>query len=78
MLSCKAFFKFNSFLLPGGTPSTDGKWPWMAQVTTNNLNHECGASVVSLDWIITAAHCFVDRSAWKMLVGYNHLLNQTN
>ena len=32
-------------------------WPWMASMRDINGNHRCGASLISPNWAITAAHC---------------------
>lgn len=45
----------------GGTNAKPGAWPW--QVTMDYKGHAerphwCGGSIVSPQWIVSAAHCF--------------------
>ncbi|KAF7668849.1 hypothetical protein LDENG_00279650 [Lucifuga dentata] len=41
----------------GGANSMEGEWPWQVSLHFSG-NLYCGASVLSSDWLISAAHCF--------------------
>ncbi|XP_062872584.1 transmembrane protease serine 5 [Trichomycterus rosablanca] len=40
----------------GGVEATPGKWPWQVSLYYSN-RHSCGGSIITSQWIITAAHC---------------------
>ncbi|PIO41131.1 hypothetical protein AB205_0216790 [Aquarana catesbeiana] len=43
----------------GGTDSLDGKWPWQVAVIDKESSgtYLCGGSLISPEWVMTAAHC---------------------
>ncbi|KAJ1957827.1 hypothetical protein EC988_000630 [Linderina pennispora] len=48
----------------GGTTAPTGRYPYITyiQSTYNNSNFMCGGTIVSDQYIVTAAHCFYDES----------------
>lgn len=48
----------------GGTESSQNQWPWMVLLsgTNSTAGFFCGASLISEQWVLTAAHCVVDKS----------------
>jgi len=71
----------------GGQTSESGEWPWLVtmQLARNDstyYEHLCGGSLISSQWVLTAAHCFEslwadfltsDPNFWRMRMGEHHL-----
>ncbi|CAN7986334.1 unnamed protein product, partial [Ixodes hexagonus] len=43
-----------------GTEAAQGDWPWMAALYTEKDKYRCGGTLISSEYVVTAAHCFPD------------------
>ncbi|NXL61667.1 ENTK Enteropeptidase, partial [Chordeiles acutipennis] len=62
----------NGTRIVGGSDARRGAWPWIVSLHFNS-RPVCGASLVSDEWLVTAAHCVYGRqlkpSQWKAVLG---------
>jgi len=68
-------------MIAGGNGEAIGKWPWMANIGYNSTKWKtkCGATVITNNTLLTAAHCF-ENGKWNnmvVLVGDN-VINETH
>ncbi|XP_016019885.1 transmembrane protease serine 11C-like [Rousettus aegyptiacus] len=61
--------------IAGGMNAEEGEWPWQASLQQNSV-HRCGATLISNNWLVTAAHCFINTNNPKeWSVGFGLLLS---
>ncbi|KAM9837660.1 transmembrane protease serine 9-like isoform 2-T2 [Aulostomus maculatus] len=60
----------------GGDPSGPGWWPWQVSIHFLNYGHICGGTLISNQWVLTAAHCMITVSPDSFLL-YFGKVNQT-
>ena len=59
----------------GGTIAKPGAWPWQVTMDYKKHNekpHLCGGSIVSPQWVVSAAHCFasgVNPQEYRIVAG---------
>ncbi|XP_069509114.1 transmembrane protease serine 6 [Ambystoma mexicanum] len=70
---CDCGFQASTGRIVGGTASIEGEWPWQASLQIQGY-HFCGATLVSQQWLVSAAHCFsldslASPSLWTVYLG---------
>uniref|UniRef100_A0A674GFW8 Peptidase S1 domain-containing protein n=1 Tax=Taeniopygia guttata TaxID=59729 RepID=A0A674GFW8_TAEGU len=52
----------------GGLPAGPGRWPWAVSLQLRG-RHRCGGTLVTPQWVLSAAHCF-QGSVWGEFRGF--------
>lgn len=60
----------------GGTNAVPGEWPWHVTLSFKGKPN-CGGSLISEKWLLTAAHCFDnnkrDPTLWRVHLGFTRM-----
>lgn len=75
-----------TYKIKGGRKSLPGSWPWQVSLSVDDFEpkgHLCGGILISEEWILTAAHCFLmeytDPSKWTIHLGkYNKIVRDNS
>ncbi|XP_063234616.1 chymotrypsin BI-like [Bacillus rossius redtenbacheri] len=51
-----------------GTAATQGQFPWQAMLILERSGM-CGGSLISSEWVLTAAHCMVGMTSFEITLG---------
>nr|KAF6433901.1 hypothetical protein HJG59_008946 [Molossus molossus] len=64
----------------GGQDVVAGQWPWQASLMYQK-SHICGAALIDSFWLVSTAHCFINRSHapenYEILLGSTQLYQHT-
>ncbi|XP_048065600.1 transmembrane protease serine 2-like [Megalobrama amblycephala] len=57
----------------GGENVTAGSWPWQVSIHVIGFGHNCGGTLITKDWVLSAAHCFENIDVSKVVMYFGRL-----
>ncbi|XP_052794352.1 chymotrypsinogen A-like isoform X2 [Mya arenaria] len=63
----------------GGNEAVEGEWPWQVAFLDAAGDYFCGGTLITPEFVLTAAHCFVRHSevGTRVVLGEHHLMHNT-
>ncbi|XP_076597150.1 chymotrypsin-like elastase family member 2A isoform X2 [Chaetodon auriga] len=61
----------------GGENARPNSWPWQISLQYNNQGewrHTCGGTLISNQWVLTAAHCISSSREYRVALGKHNLV----
>ncbi|XP_016101056.1 coagulation factor XI-like [Sinocyclocheilus grahami] len=59
--------------IAGGGGAKAGDWPWQVSIHVVGFGHNCGGSLITKDWVLSAAHCFQSVGVPETLMYFGRL-----
>lgn len=61
----------------GGETATPHQFPYQVSLRSATNSHFCGGSIITADWVLTAAHCTIDGTpaSTRVIVNAHHFSN---
>ncbi|XP_065603643.1 acrosin-like [Cyrtonyx montezumae] len=72
-------YQYGNMRVVGGTDALHGSWPWIVSIQNplfSGTGHMCGGSLITPQWVLSAAHCFGHPSyvlESRVVIGANDL-----